>query len=97
VVLPVLAWHSGAAGLAAIELSGWAAVCALAWGTTIGAYILWNRAVADGGVARIGSLQLLQPVIGIGVAPVLLNEPFTVPLAVATVVTLVGVVLVQRG
>ncbi|MCZ6512090.1 MAG: DMT family transporter [Alphaproteobacteria bacterium] len=96
-VLPVLAWHSGAAGLAAIDLSGWAAVCALAWGTTIGAYILWNRAVADGGVARIGSLQLLQPVIGIGVAPVLLSEPFTVPLAVATAVTLVGVVLVQRG
>ena len=96
-VLPVLLWHSGAPALASLDLTGWAAICALAWGTTIGAYILWNRAVADGGVARIGSLQLLQPVIGIGVAPVLLSEPFTVPLAVATAVTLVGVVLVQRG
>lgn len=83
--------------VASIDLSGWAAICALAWGTTIGAYILWNRAVADGGVARIGSLQLLQPVIGISVAPLLLGEPFTVPLAVATAITLVGVVLVQRG
>lgn len=96
-LLPVLLWHSGAAAVASIDLAGWAAVCTLAWGTTIGAYILWNRAVADGGVARIGSLQLLQPVIGISVAPLLLGEPFTVPLAVATAITLVGVVLVQRG
>jgi drug/metabolite transporter (DMT)-like permease len=96
-LLPVLVFWSGTAALVSIDLAGWAAVCALAWGTTIGAYILWNRAVADGGVARIGSLQLLQPVIGISVAPLLLGEPFTVPLAVATAITLVGVVLVQRG
>ncbi len=96
-LLPIALFWSGAAAIASINATGWAAVCALAWGTTIGAYILWNRAVADGGVARIGSLQLLQPVIGIGVAPVLLSEPFTLPLAVATGITLLGVVLVQRG
>jgi drug/metabolite transporter (DMT)-like permease len=96
VLWPVLAWQSSAAALAAIDLAGWAAICALAWGTTIGAYILWTRAVADGGVARIGSLQLLQPVVGISVAPLFLGEPFTVLLALATAITLVGVVLVQR-
>ena len=95
-VLPVWLWRSGTASLATIDFAGWAAICTLAWGVTIGAYILWNRAVADGGVARIGALQLLQPVIGISLAPLLLNEPFTLPLAVATAVTLVGVVLVQR-
>jgi drug/metabolite transporter (DMT)-like permease len=41
-------------------------------------------------------LQLLQPVVGISVAPLFLGEPFTVLLALATVITLVGVVLVQR-
>jgi drug/metabolite transporter (DMT)-like permease len=96
-LLPVAVFWSGKAAFASIDLTSWAAIFTLAWGTTIGAYILWNRAVADGGVARIGSLQLLQPVIGIGVAPVFLAEPFTVPLALATVITLVGVVLVQRG
>lgn len=96
VLWPVLAWQSSAAALAAIDLAGWAAICTLAWGTTIGAYILWTRAVADGGVARIGSLQLLQPVVGISVAPLFLGEPFTVLLALATAITLVGVVLVQR-
>lgn len=96
-LIPILVLHSGVAAIAAIDLPGWAAIFALAWGATIGAYVLWNRAVADGGVARMGSLQLLVPVIGVGLAPLLLNEPFTVPLAVATAITLVGVVLVQRG
>lgn len=93
---PFLAWQSSFAALAAIDIAGWTAICALAWGTTIGAYILWNRALADGGVARIGSLQLLQPGVGISVAPLFLGEPFTLPLALATATTLVGVVLVQR-
>jgi drug/metabolite transporter (DMT)-like permease len=96
-VLPVFLWHSGMVVFVTIDLPGWAAICTLAWGTTIVAYILWNRAVADGGVARIGSLQLLQPVIGISLAPLLLGEPFTLPLAAATAVTLIGVILIQRG
>lgn len=96
-LLPIAIFWSGAPALASIDLAGWAAVCALAWGNTIGAYILWNRANADGGVARIGSLQLLQPVIGISAAPLLLGEPMTLPLALATAITLIGVVMVQRS
>ena len=96
-VMPVLIWHSGISALLSIDLPGWVAIYALAWGTTIGAYILWNRAIADGGIARIGSLQLLQPVIGICAATLLLSEPFTLPLAGATAVTLIGVFLIQRG
>jgi drug/metabolite transporter (DMT)-like permease len=95
-LIPVVAWLSGRAALVTIDTQGWMAICALAWGTTIGAYVLWNRAVADGGVARIGSLQLLQPVIGIGLAPLVLGEPFTLLLAFATALTLAGVVLLQR-
>jgi len=96
-LLPVAVFWSGVPALASIDLAGWGAVCALAWGNTIGAYILWNRANADGGVARIGSLQLLQPVIGISAAPLLLGEPMTLPLALATGITLIGVVMVQRS
>lgn len=95
-LIPVVVFHSGAETLAAIDVPGWLAICSLAWGTTILAYLLWNRALADGGVARIGALQLLQPVIGIGLAPVVLGEPLTPTLLVATLVILAGVVLVQR-
>ncbi len=95
-LLPVVVFHSGAETLVAIDAPGWVAICSLAWGTTILAYLLWNRALADGGVARIGALQLLQPVIGIGLAPVVLGEPLTPTLLVATLVILGGVALVQR-
>lgn len=93
---PFLIGHSSAPALQHIDAAGWAAVCALAWGTTIGAYLLWNRALADGGVARIGSLQLLQPVIGIAAAVLFLSEPLTLVLVLATAITLAGVFLVQK-
>lgn len=96
VLLPVVVFHSGVETLAAIDRKGWVAILALGWGSTILAYLLWNRALADGGVAKIGALQLLQPVIGIALASFLLGESITLPLLVATVIILAGVVLVQR-
>lgn len=96
VLLPVVVFHTGTAGLAAITPRGWIAIVALAWGSTILAYLLWNRALADGGVARIGGLQLLQPIIGIVLAPLVLGEPLTGTLVAATAIILSGVFLVQR-
>lgn len=96
VLVPLVAIHSGRETLAAIDHDGWIAICTLAWGTTILAYLVWNRSLADGGVARIGALQLLQPVIGVALAPVVLGEPLTPVLMIATAVVLAGVILVQR-
>ncbi len=95
-LLPVVVLHSGMDTLRGIDGRGWMAILALGWGSTIVAYLFWNRALADGGVAKIGALQLLQPVIGIGLAPLLLGEPLTALLVVATGIILVGIVLVQR-
>ncbi|MBN42354.1 MAG: hypothetical protein CL573_02560 [Alphaproteobacteria bacterium] len=95
-LLPVVVFHAGVAALIEIQPAGWMAICSLAWGTTVLAYLFWNRALADGGVARIGALQLLQPVIGIVFAPVILGEPLTPTLLVATSIILAGVVLIQR-
>lgn len=96
VLLPVVMFHSGTETLMSIDRDGWLAVLALGWGTTILAYLLWNQALADGGVAKIGALQLLQPVVGIVLAPFLLSEPVTLPLVLATGIILAGVILVQR-
>jgi drug/metabolite transporter (DMT)-like permease len=97
VLVPLVAIHSGAETLAAIDQDGWLAICALGWGSTILAYLLWNRALADGGVGRIGALQLLQPVIGVALATLALGESLTVTLVVATLTVLAGVTLVQRA
>jgi len=95
-LLPLIIFYSGAETLTAIDRDGWGAILALGWGSTILAYLLWNRALADGGVGKIGALQLLQPVVGIALALMLLGERITLPLLIATLVILVGVVLVQR-
>lgn len=95
-LLPLVVLHSGVETLAAIDDEGWLAILLLGWGTTIVAYLFWNRALADGGVAKIGALQLLQPVVGIVLAAFMLSEPITLPLLIATAIILFGVVLVQR-
>lgn len=96
ILVPLLAVYSRVETVAAIGREAWMAILALGWGSTILAYLFWNRALADGGVARIGALQLLQPVVGIVLAAVLLTEPITLPLAIATAIILFGVILVQR-
>ncbi|MBT5570286.1 MAG: DMT family transporter [Alphaproteobacteria bacterium] len=95
-LLPLVVLYSGAETLMVIDLDGWLSILALGWGSTIVAYLFWNRALADGGVARIGALQLLQPPVGIALAPLLLGEPVTLPLLIATAIILFGVILVQR-
>ena len=56
-------------------------------------YALWNAALAAGGVARIGQLQLLQPFVTMVIAAGLLDETVEAAMvafaiAVAIVVTL---------
>jgi drug/metabolite transporter (DMT)-like permease len=96
VLLPVVVLHSGSEALMVIDRDGWLSILALGWGSTIVAYLFWNRALADGGVAKIGTFQLLQPPLGMALAPVLLGEPITLPLLIATAIILLGVVMVQR-
>ena len=58
----------------AVPLSAWAG---LAYGgimTQFVAYALWNGALALGGVARVGQLQLLQPFVTFAIAAVVLGE-----------------------
>ena len=97
VLAPALALHSSTAALAAITPASWGGIVGLAWGVTIGVYVLWNRALADGGIARIGALQLLQPVFGVLLAVALLDEPLTPLLVAATLIAILGVALVQRA
>jgi drug/metabolite transporter (DMT)-like permease len=53
------------------------------------AYAIWNAALAWGGVARIGQLQLLQPFVTFAIAVPLLGETIdaaTVAFAIAVAV-----------
>jgi drug/metabolite transporter (DMT)-like permease len=92
-------------GLALVAVDGWpeadaeawAAVAFLAVVTSIVGYVGWYWALAHGGIARIATIQFLQPISGLVLAAILLDERLTLPLLVAAAVVLTGVTIAQRG
>jgi drug/metabolite transporter (DMT)-like permease len=80
----------------AASLAAWAAIGFLAWLTSIVGYVGWYWALARGGIARMGTIQFLQPLSGLVLAFLLLGEKPTISLGLATGLILTGV-LVARG
>ncbi len=48
-------------------------------------FVFWYRGLAQGGIAAVGQLQLLQPFVGLALAATLLHEPVTRLMLVVTV------------
>jgi drug/metabolite transporter (DMT)-like permease len=94
-LLPVLLWQGEAAALAAASAATWAAVLFLAGGSTLLAFAAWYWALSRGGIARMGALQFLQPLVTLALAALLLGEPITPALLGATGLILAGVALTQ--
>lgn len=60
-------------------------------------FFAWYEGLARGGVARIGRLQLAQPVLTLGWSALLLGEPLTLPTAVAAVLVLASVAFGRKA
>jgi drug/metabolite transporter (DMT)-like permease len=56
-------------------------------------FVFWYRGLAQGGIAAVGQLQLLQPFFGLALAATLLGEPVTAGMLAVTV----GVILCVVG
>jgi EamA-like transporter family. len=56
-------------------------------------FVFWYRGLAQGGIAAVGQLQLLQPFFGLGLAAILLHEHVSMGMLGVTV----GVVLCVAG
>ena len=95
VLVPVVAWrlwqHGAAAGIAA-----WLAFAYVSLVSMYLAFFAWYRALARGGVARIGQIQLAQPVLTLLWAALLLGERITGAMALAAAAVLASVALTQR-
>jgi drug/metabolite transporter (DMT)-like permease len=55
-------------------------------------FVFWYRGLAEGGVAAVSQLQLLQPFIGLMLAAVLLNEPVTAQMQIAAAAVIACVI-----
>lgn len=83
-------------GMPLAGAEAWAGVLWLALVTSIVGYIGWYWALARGGIARIGLVQFFQPISGLVLAALLLDESFTLPLLAASALILAGVAIAQR-
>jgi drug/metabolite transporter (DMT)-like permease len=59
-------------------------------------FVFWYRGLAQGGIASVGQLQLLQPFFGLVLAATLLHEPVTGLMLAVTVAVILCVVGARR-
>ena len=97
VLLPVLAIEASAVDWGAVGVASWLSVAYLALASSILGYVAWYWALARGGIARVGLMQFIQPVVTLVLAAVMLGEALTAPLVIATAVILGGVYFARRG
>ena len=96
VLLPLLPVVNGGWSLPAAGPTAWGAIAFLAWISSILGYIGWYWALARGGIARIATMQFLQPLSGLVLAFLLLGERASVTLVMAAILILSGVVVAGR-
>ena len=95
--VPVALWRADGAMLAAATPAAWAAFAYVSLFSMYLGFFAWYRGLAVGGVARVGQLQLAQPVLSLGWAALLLGEPLDTATLVAAGVVLACVVLTQKA
>jgi drug/metabolite transporter (DMT)-like permease len=84
--LALLTWPPS---LATITAPAWWALAYVSLFSMLIGFIFWYRGLAQGGIAGVGQLQLLQPFFGLILAALLLHEPLSWPIfAVAAAVML---------
>ncbi|HUK10909.1 MAG TPA: DMT family transporter [Stellaceae bacterium] len=95
-LLPIVPFTLGPAAWHDAGLPAWGAVAYLALGATILGYVCWYWALRQGGIARIGTMQFLQPLVALVLAMLVLHEEVTPPLAFAGMLIVAGVAQAQR-
>lgn len=95
-LLPILLVTTSVAELSGITLLSWTVVFYLAAGASVFATISWYYALTRGGIGRMAVWQFALPIVGVGLAAIVLGEPVTLLLAVSVAVILSGIGLVQR-
>ena len=94
-VMLALALYTWPTGWPSVDSNAWIGLAYIAVFSMLIGFFFWYRALAVGGSARVGQLQLLQPLLGIGLSAALLQEQVAWPL-VATAVGVLGCVAGAR-
>ena len=97
--LPVMAsatWLLAPAEYAHISLPAWLSLAYVALFSMLIGFVFWYRGLAQGGIAAVGQLQLLQPFFGLALAATLLHEQVSLGMLGITVGVIACVVGARR-
>lgn len=83
VMLP-LAWLTLPATFAHVDAPAWIGLAYVSIFSMLVGFVFWYRGLAQGGIAAVGQLQLLQPFMGLGLAALLLHETVSWTMLVMT-------------
>ena len=75
-----------------IELPAWLSLVYVSLFSMLIGFVFWYSGLAQGGIAAVGQLQLLQPFFGLALAATLLHEPVTSTMLAVTVAVILCVV-----
>lgn len=87
VMLP-LAWFTAPASFDGIHAPAWLGLGYVSVFSMLVGFVFWYRGLAQGGVASVAQLQLLQPFLGLTLAAVLLQEQVTWLMQLAAVMVI---------
>ncbi|CAM5390649.1 hypothetical protein MAUB1S_06666 [Mycolicibacterium aubagnense] len=79
--------------LAGVGMPAWISLAYVSLFSMLIGFVFWYRGLAQGGIAAVGQLQLLQPFFGLALAAFLLHEQVSPAMVVVTL----GVVLCVAG
>lgn len=91
-VLTVVYWP---ATLSQVEIPAWIGLGYVSLFSMLIGFVFWYRGLAQGGIASVGQLQLLQPFFGLALAAMVLHEPVT-PAMILVTLAVIGCVAGAR-
>ncbi|WP_419736447.1 DMT family transporter [Pseudomonas sp. COR18] len=97
--LPVMLVLSGACAppsFSGITPAAWASLGYVSLFSMLIGFVFWYRGLAQGGIAAVGQLQLLQPFFGLALAATLLHERVSVGMVAVTVAVIFCVAGARR-
>ena len=84
-VMAALVLYTAPSSFAGIGNAAWAGLAYVSLFSMLIGFVFWYRGLAQGGIAAVGQLQLLQPFFGLALAATLLREEVSPLMLVVTV------------
>jgi drug/metabolite transporter (DMT)-like permease len=90
VMIP-LSWLMAPASFSGVTPAAWLSLAYVSLFSMLIGFVFWYRGLAQGGIAAVGQLQLLQPFFGLALAATLLHEHVSIGMLGVTVAVILCV------